>query len=335
LHRTEWGQIERWGMNISILKRPIRRAEERPLGEAFVAAGEATDFGLRVRQRLWQRMVRECEAMVQLALSTGRSVPVEIVERLDRALCGLDGPTAAAAPGQRGVDDIPRVDASVGSTLPATMSRLGSLSVAHGALAHIIAPATPEAVLLLADERATHRLLYALGPLPIVRQMLGLAMLSLLALLGIALSEEVSTVNMSKSVLELAGYSLFVKEAFFLSAASLGSCFQNLQKINVVISDGTYDPKFQSTYWTRWVMGVISGIILSQLIYTLLMHADTSNASAEASKIGQPILALLGGYSGDLVHGILGHTLNTVASFFRVSGDPAVDSRARGRMTKP
>jgi hypothetical protein len=29
------------------------------------------------------------------------------------------------------------------------------------------------------------------------------------------------------------------------------------------------------------------------------------------------------------VHGILSHTIDTVASFFRVSGDPAAENRAR------
>jgi hypothetical protein len=136
--------------------------------------------------------------------------------------------------------------------------------------------------------------------------MLGLAILSLFMLLGIPLSEEVSPVNMSKTMLELAGYSLFIKEAYLFSAASLGSCFQNLQRINVVISNGTYDPKFQSTYWTRWAMGVISGIIIAQLIFVFLMHTSTTGATLPAT-IGQPLLALLGGYSVDLVHGFRAH----------------------------
>jgi hypothetical protein len=199
--------------------------------------------------------------------------------------------------------------------------------VAHSALAQIVAPATPGTVLLLADARATPPLLYALGPLPIARQMLGLAILSLFMLLGIALSEEVNAVNMSKTMLTLAGYSLLIKEAYLFSAASLGSCFQNLQRINVVISDGTYDPKFQSTYWTRWAMGVISGIIISQLIYVFILHG-TTGAAALPPTIGQPLLALLGGYSVDLVQGILRHTIDTLSSFFRGPRDGAVDDQA-------
>jgi hypothetical protein len=159
--------------------------------------------------------------------------------------------------------------------------------------------------------------------------------LSLFILLGVALSEEVNAVNMSKTMLTLAGYPLFIKEAYLFSAASLGSSFQNLQRINVVISDGTYDPKFQSTYWARWAMGVISGILISQLIYVFLMKAQTTGAADLPVTWGQPLLALLGGYSVDLVHGILTHTINTLDSFFRGSRDGAVDNQARAQVTGP
>ena len=306
------------------------RRFDKPLPDAM---GEATSIGVRVRQRLWEQMAHECEAMAQHALSTGRTVPVEVVERLDQALSTPGAPAAAATPGRRSSDDASREEAGDGNAPAAEMSPLASLSMAHAALAQIISPATPEAVLLTANQRATHPLWYALGSLPIVRQMLGLAIFSLFALLGIVLSAEVNTVNMGKTMLELTGYPLFVKEVWLVSAASLGSCFQNLHRLNVVISDGTYDPRFQSTYWTRWVMGVISGIILSQLVYVFLLKAPTTDASAVSATIGQPLLALLGGYSGDLVHGILSHTLDTVASFFRVSGDAAVDNRARAPVT--
>ena len=290
---------------------------------------------MRVRQRLWEQMARECEAMVQHALSTGRTIPLEVVERLDRALSGADSAVSVSTSGRPSISELPRGEAIVGSAPATEPSPFASLSVAHVALAQIIAPATPGAVLLLGAERATHPLLYALGPLPIGRQMLGLTILSLFMLLGIALSEEVNAVNMSQTVLTLAGYSLFIKETYLVSAASLGSCFQNLQRINVVVSDGTYDPKFQSTYWTRWAMGVISGIIISQLIYVFLMHAPTTGAAALPPTIGQPLLALLGGYSVDLVHGILSHTIDTLSSFFRGSRDGAVDDQARARVTGP
>jgi hypothetical protein len=141
--------------------------------------------------------------MAQHALSIGLTVPVEVLERLDQALCAPGAPAAAAPPSRRSIDHTPREEATVGTAPVAEISPLASLSVAHAALAHIIAPATPEAVLVLADERATHPVWYALGPLPIVRQMLGLAILSLFLLLAIALSEEINVVNMGETMMTL------------------------------------------------------------------------------------------------------------------------------------
>ena len=81
-------------------------------------------------------------------------------------------------------------------------------------------------------------------------------------------------------------------------------------------------------------MGVISGIIIAQLIFVFLLQTPTTGASLPAT-IGQPLLALLGGYSVDLVHGILSHTINTLGSFFRGSGEGMVDNQTRARVTGP
>ena len=130
---------------------------------------EVTGIGVGVKQRLWEQMARECEAMARLALNTGRSIPVEIVERLDQALSAPGTLGAAATRARRSSDDVPREQAGDSAIPAAEISPLASLSMAHAALAQIIAPATPEAVALLAAERATHPFWYALGPLPIVR----------------------------------------------------------------------------------------------------------------------------------------------------------------------
>jgi hypothetical protein len=132
-------------MTISILKTPMRRARERSLDPSFpVPTGEVTAVGLCARQRLWQQMARECEAMVQHALSTGRTVPAEVIGRLDQALSVPDPTAAATTPARHSGDGAPREDAIAGSGLSAEMSPLASLSVAHAALAHIIRPQHPK-----------------------------------------------------------------------------------------------------------------------------------------------------------------------------------------------
>jgi hypothetical protein len=309
---------------LSVLHRPLRQAAV-PFDEPSSADAKGmTGIGARVKERMWQRLARECEAMVQYAFSTGRVVPIAVMVRLDQAVSEPDGLAVAAAPAE------PITDAAARGAPAIEMSRFVSLAEAHAGLARAIAPATPEAVLLMADERQRHPLWSAFGPLPLVRQMLGLALLSLVLLLAVSIDASVNTENMAKSLLELSGFPLLMVEAFVVSAASLGACFANLQRINTFISEGTYDPRFQSTYWTRWVMGVISGVILSQLVYNSLLAptAPESGASA-AGAIAQPVLALVGGYSVDFVHGVIRRAINTVGSFFGVSTDAAADNQQR------
>src|SRR5215470_2599364 len=194
-------------MNISILRRPPRQAGERPGDEPLPgAAREETGFDFQVKERLRRRMLHECEAMVQHALGTGRVVSAEVMEHLDQAVSIPDVSMAAAAPRR---DDAP-ADLATGSGLATETSRLVSLAIAHAGLALAIAPATPEAVLLMAEERRRHPFWSGFGPLLLVRRMLGLALFSLVVLLGVSISAQVNTVNMSKSLLELSGFPLLM-----------------------------------------------------------------------------------------------------------------------------
>ena len=79
-------------------------------------------------------------------------------------------------------------------------------------------------------------------------------------------------------------------------------------------------------------MGVISGIVLSQIVYDFLLGHSGNNPTDNATPtaIGQPLLALLGGYSVDFKrHGILKRAINTFGNFFGVSMDDRVDIRQR------
>jgi hypothetical protein len=77
-------------------------------------------------------------------------------------------------------------------------------------------------------------------------------------------------------------------------------------------------------------MGVIAGVILSQLVYnSFLEHSGGDTGAGAAGAIAQPILALLGGYSVDFVHGVLKRAINTLGNFFSVSMDGAADNQQR------
>ena len=66
-------------MAIGILSTPIQRVpEEAPPEPVAVSARQATSIGLPAKRRIWERMLRECEAMVQHALSTEQRRAAEL-----------------------------------------------------------------------------------------------------------------------------------------------------------------------------------------------------------------------------------------------------------------
>jgi hypothetical protein len=142
--------------SLSILNRPLRNAavpfDEPSPGDAKGVTG----IGARVKERMWQRMARECEAIVQYAFSIGRIVPKDVMVLLDQAVTAADGLSVVAASDRP--DEPPTGEAAAPGAPAIEMSRFVSLAVAHAGLARAIAPATPEAVHLMADERERHPL---------------------------------------------------------------------------------------------------------------------------------------------------------------------------------
>ena len=249
------------------------------------------------RRRVHARALRECEAMMQHLLGVGAEVSTELFARYD----------AYAA---RATDS--------------SSDNLAELGTIHNELAKLIAPARPATIVLIYDDRECHPFLSTLGPLPIVRHFFLLGGLSLFTMLTVALSSMVNPQNMQKGMLELSGIDLLAIEVFLLSAPSLGSCFANLQKLQSYISAGTYDPRRQGSYWTRWVMGVMAGIVLSQLLYSMLITADGNNPTKElTAALSQPALALVGGFSADLVNKVLNRIIGAIDNLLGGTQRPA------------
>jgi hypothetical protein len=152
------------------------------------------------------------------------------------------------------------------------------------------------------------------------RTMLVIAVVSLAVLLGIALSESVNAGNVTKGLLNLGGYQLLQVEIFLASAAGIGASLANLKTLDRYISDCTYNERFDGSYWTRLVMGLISGIVLSQLIYGAFVSTASTAPGGSNNEIlvglGQPVLALLGGFSAELVHHILTRFINSIRNLF-------------------
>jgi hypothetical protein len=70
-----------------------------------------------------------------------------------------------------------------------------------------------------------------------------------------------------------------------------------------------FDPVTESSYWLQIGLGVVAGIILTEIVQTgAPAQGDTS--------IKEPLLALSGGFSAGLLHVVLSRVVKTIRNFF-------------------
>jgi hypothetical protein len=258
-------------------------------------------------ESLREQILGECEAMIRHAIGNGLPVPGNLAQDLHRELG-----TVLHAP----ADDEPNQPTGPEPDIT-------SLMAMHSRLSRIISPANPRTLLLLAKERQTSGYLYFLGPLPLIRQLMLAGVISLIALIWLSLCPEVTGKNNTSDMLVSSGMPLLMNELFFLAAAGLGASFATLFKAHKYIIDGTYDPKYDTLYWSRFILGMIAGLILVEFV-----PIDTTNHSMPISR---PILSILGGFSASVVYQILSRLVDSVGSI--VQGDVAVTRMAEQTAT--
>lgn len=200
-------------------------------------------------------------------------------------------------------------------------------------LVEVLKPVSPR--IALAIEKTEHAPLYIklLGPLPIVRQFTLLAILSLAAFIVTSLSEDINVKTIQLSILQGCGWGQVQRLIFLISCASVGASFYGLFRINSFLKKGDLDLNLVHTYWSRYVLGIVAGLLLSELFVSLIEPSTESvNHDSPLNSAGfllKPILAILGGFSADLVYTILSRLVETVESLFKGdSGDILAQKQA-------
>ena len=232
---------------------------------------------------LEKQVLLGAEAMARYALASGLRVPAAVVDTVRRA-----DTTYRHTPDE----EIPEFDA---------------LLRAHAELVRIVAPATPRTILLVSEGRRSR--LSMLGPVRLVRQMLIAVVVLLVSFVLLAMSPDVNA--RSGDPLTSSGWALLVNELFFIALGGLGAAFSALFTAYRYISEGTYDPKYESTYWLRFILGLMAGLLLPALI--------PIGGGANDSTLTKPLLALLGGFSAAMLYRVLERLVTTVESL--VQGD--------------
>ena len=203
-------------------------------------------------------------------------------------------------------------ESKVNSQLP-----VDDLVRAHSTLVRLVEPAKPSTILLLDCEQKSPSRLKFLGPVSLIRQMMVAAIISLALFIVLALSHYVKADG--GDILTSGGIPLLLNLLFFLSAAGLGASFSALYKANTYIANGTFDPTYHSSYWIRFFLGLIAGLMLSVLISKDAFKGGAGVVTLFDPGIIHPLLAMLGGFSADLLHTVLNRLVEAVESLFRGS----------------
>lgn len=284
----------------------------------------SSDTDCSILLKLRKQLCEESRAMAKYALSNGLTVPADTLQALDAF--ALHGCADNAEP-------------------PAAID-LAPLIAAHQALCNIVKPALPGTLRLLGQEQESKSPWLIFGPLPIIRYMMIAGLLSLVLFISLALSHNVA--EGAGNILKSNGLELLENLLFFLAAAGLGASFAALYKASSYIAQGNFDTTYNSSYWIRFCLGLISGLVLSVMVSdnVLTMPAvasggagalgaasGTASAPTLAGSSGnffdpafiRPLLAMLGGFSADLLYTILNRLVETLGSLFQGSTKNLID----------
>ena len=241
------------------------------------------------RTSLSQDLLTACEEMVRYAIGIGRPIPAQVLAAVDGARERAPGRPVAVA----------------------------GLTRAYDELAELVAPATPRTIHFLQQQKQGRRFMPTFGTVRVVRNLVAAATISLVLFVVIAASPAVQAG--SSDIFAGSGWDLLVNEMFLLSAAGMGAAFAALFRANQFIANGSFDPYLESTYWARFLLGLIAGLVLSQLV---------SLGEGQGQVLTKPLLALLGGFSAGVLHTVLRRLVETVESLVKGSSQDLVEAQA-------
>lgn len=235
---------------------------------------------------LQEQLQRECEAMARYALKHALTVSPEVISRL-----------------------LARRDDRAGDA-----RSIEELAFLHAKLAQAVTPATPQGISILDQDPTRKSTLSLLGPVRLVRVLTLTAVFFMAAVILIGLSGEVTSQNIARGMLESSGATLLLNTLFLLCCAGLGAAYAALFQAHRYVANATYDPRYDASYGARIILGVIAGLILTEMLPAHLFNEGSMH------NFGKPALAMLGGFSATAVHRLLSRLVETLETVVRGNG---------------
>lgn len=188
-------------------------------------------------------------------------------------------------------------------------SKLDDLLNVHSLLTKDVLPATPKSIqyLNIINKEGIQETSY--NKIPLVRNLILLSLFFLISFVTTALFPEVNNDSLDKGIMDNNGISLLLNLTFLCSISGLGVAFYLLKSVSTAIQKGTLVPEDAIYYTALIFLGVIAGIILSEIIslYTTDNGINLFNKS---------ILALIGGFSSDAIFSVLQSLITKIKQLF-------------------
>jgi hypothetical protein len=187
--------------------------------------------------------------------------------------------------------------------------KLDDLITAHNILTKNIAPATPKSIKYLKKLNNQENNRAVFSKLPIIRNLIILALFFLALFIGTSLSDQVDKESLAKGVLANDGTSLLLNLLFICATSGLGVVFYLLKSVSEGIQKGTLMPEQSIYYVGLIVLGIMSGLILSEIV-------STYNDGQSLTIFNSCVLALVGGFSSDAIFSVLQGIINKIKAVF-------------------
>jgi hypothetical protein len=273
------------------------------------------------------KAIEECGMMLHYAQSKGKLIPPHIIEQLGKIQAAVYTMEMELDKGAEKINPL--------------SINYSELSGIHHELAKVIAPASPATVFLM-EKHKKKGISGLLGPVPLVRQLNLLTLLCLITFLSLFYINGVNGVDsfsVNGDILSYKGMRFIFNELVIVCIAALGSCFYALFEVSKYIAKNSYDPKYDSVYWIRISLGIVSGVILAQFIFVSPEIINPENSRETANELGafityKPLLAFLGGFSARVVHKILNSLVEAIETFISGSARDMVRTREEAAKVK-
>lgn len=189
-------------------------------------------------------------------------------------------------------------------------SNVDDLINAHNLLCKNVAPATPKSIVYTKKLNQDDNGKSIFKKLPILRNLVLLAVGFLIAYVVTGMSPNVNNDSLDKGMMENSGLPLLLNIVYLSSVAGLGVLFFLLKEVSLSLKKGSLIPENAIGYLSQIILGIISGLIMSEIISFYTTDPKQINL------FNKSILALVGGFSSDAIFSILQGIINKIKGIF-------------------